>query len=232
MAHRVSATDAELDRFWKEFAALNWERQPLSRQTSPVRLGLADWELLRALRLTADLDDGSGLPRIVVTVDGRAESDDPRPFLPLPDDSGLDAYLARVDTRMRNHEWSVAVSGLDAVDVALRDRAGRLADDVRRHTGSRAVGRVDVGAFIGRYASSHADAPANHAHAGIFGFTLRGKQLLLTWPPERGNQVPLVGVPGALTYIPAGQLHVGRSPDAVAVNVNFAFCPGSEQAAA
>jgi hypothetical protein len=83
-------------------------------------------------------------------------------------------------------------------------------------------------------------------HAGNFGFTLRGRKSLLTWPPELAGQVPqhtadyasardladvLVGVPGALTYFPSEQLHVGESPDAVAVNVNIAFFTRSDPAA-
>ncbi|MGX1562687.1 hypothetical protein [Streptomyces sp. NPDC055506] len=83
-------------------------------------------------------------------------------------------------------------------------------------------------------------------HAGNFGFTLRGRKILLTWPPERAGQVPqhtadyaaardsadvLVGVPGALTYFPSEQRHVGESPDAVAVNVNIAFFTKSDPSA-
>ncbi|WP_329112932.1 hypothetical protein [Streptomyces sp. NBC_01465] len=247
MPHPVSVAGAELDRFWKEFASHNWERQPLSLRSSPVRLGVADWELLRALRLAADPANrpkGLSLPIVVVTVDGRTQPIDTGAFLPLPDDSDLDAYLARVDRRMRNHEWSVAVSGLHAVDAALWDRAKRLADDVHRYTGSRVAGRVDIDTFIGRYTSTNVGVHVDHA--GNFGFTLRGEKLLLTWPPERGDQVPqhtsdyasardhadvLVGVPGALTYFPSEQLHVGESPDAVAVNVNIAFFTRSDPAA-
>ncbi|MGW2651720.1 hypothetical protein ACWC2T_44365 [Streptomyces sp. NPDC001393] len=247
MPHPAPATDARLDRFWKDFASRHWERAPLTLPSSPVQLGLTDEQLVRALKLAADPANrvkGSGLPRVVVTVDGRTQPIDTRPFLPLPHDHDLDAYLARVDARMREHEWSVAVSGLHAVDAALWDRAKKLADDVHRYTGSRVAGRVDIDTFIGRYTSTNVGVHVDHA--GNFGFTLRGRKLLLTWPPELADRVPqhtadyaaarhladeLVGVPGALTYFPSEQLHVGEAPDAVAVNVNIAFFTRSDPAA-
>ncbi|MFF3373665.1 hypothetical protein ACFYXF_12050 [Streptomyces sp. NPDC002680] len=238
---------AETDRFWKEFASRHWEQQPLSLPAAPVRLDVGAEELLRALVRAADKANrprGSGLPRVVVTVDGRTQPIDTRPFLPLPEDRSLDDYTARVDERMRDHEWSVAVSGLHAVDAPLWDRAKRLSDDVYRYTGTRVAGRVDIDTFIGRYTSTNVGVHVDHA--GNFGFTLRGRKTLLTWPPERAGQVPqhtadyasardladvLVGVPGALTYFPSEQLHVGESPDAVAVNVNIAFFTKSDPAA-
>ncbi|NGO74501.1 hypothetical protein G6045_02205 [Streptomyces sp. YC504] len=247
MSHQVSATEAELDGFWKEFASRTWERQPLSLTSSPVQLELGDEELMRALTTAADpaaRPKGSGLPRILVSVDGRTQPIDTRPFLPLPEDRTLDGYLARVDRRMRDHDWSVAVSGLHAVDAELWDRAKRLADDVYRYTGSPLAGRVDIDTFIGRYASTNVGVHVDHA--GNFGFTLRGRKTLLTWPPERAEQVPqhtadygaareladvLVGVPGALTYFPPEQLHVGEAPDGVAVSVNIAFFTRSDPAA-
>jgi hypothetical protein len=238
---------AEADRFWKEFASRHWEQQPLSLPAAPVQLDIGDDELLRALVLAADKGNrpkGSGLPKVVVTVDGRTQPIDTRSFLPLPEDRSLDDYTARVDERMRDHEWSVAVSGLHAVDAPLWDRAKRLSDDVYRYTGTRVAGRVDMDTFIGRYTSTNVGVHVDHA--GNFGFTLRGRKSLLTWPPERAGQVPqhtadyasardladvLVGVPGALTYFPSEQLHVGESPDAVAVNVNIAFFTKSDPAA-
>ncbi|MET9374559.1 hypothetical protein ABZX98_10470 [Streptomyces sp. NPDC002992] len=239
-------TGAEKDRFWKEFASRHWERRPLSLPAAPVQLDIADEELMRALVLAADKSNrpkGSGLPRVVVTVDGRTQPIDTRPFLPLPEDRSLDEYTARVDERMRAHEWSVAVSGLHAVDAPLWDRAKRLSDDVYRYTGTRVAGRVDIDTFIGRYTSTNVGVHVDHA--GNFGFTLRGRKVLLTWPPERAGEVPqhtadyasardladvLVGEPGALTYFPSEQLHVGESPDAVAVNVNIAFFTRSDPA--
>ncbi|WP_208903986.1 hypothetical protein [Streptomyces incarnatus] len=247
MPHPAPATNAPLERFWKDFASRHWERAPLTLPSSPIQLGLTDEQLVRALTLAADPANrvkGSGLPRIVVTVDGRTQPIDTRPFLPLPHDHDLDAYLARVDARMREHEWSVAVSGLHAVDAALWDRAKKLADDVHRYTGSRVAGRVDIDTFIGRYTSTNVGVHVDHA--GNFGFTLRGRKLLLTWPPKLADLVPqhtadyaaarhladeLVGVPGALTYFPSEQLHVGEAPDAVAVNVNIAFFTRSDPAA-
>ncbi|MFJ8828183.1 hypothetical protein ACIREE_41510 [Streptomyces sp. NPDC102467] len=238
---------AETDRFWKEFASRHWEQQPLSLPAAPVQLDIGDEDLLRALVRAADgagRPKGSGLPKVVVTVDGRTQPIDTRPFLPLPEDRCLDDYTARVDKRMREHEWSVAVSGLHAVDALMWDRAKRLSDDVYRYTGTRVAGRVDMDTFIGRYASTNVGVHVDHA--GNFGFTLRGRKILLTWPPERAGDVPqhtsdyasardlahvLVGVPGALTYFPSEQLHVGESPDAVAVNVNIAFFTRSDPAA-
>lgn len=247
MPQPVSAASAETDRFWKEFASRHWERQPLSLPAAPVQLDIGDEELLRALVLATDKANrprGSGLPKVVVTVDGRTQPIDTRPFLPLPEDRSLDDYISRVDERMRDREWSVAVSGLHAVDASLWDRAKRLSDDVYRYTGTRVAGRVDIDTFIGRYTSTNVGVHVDHA--GNFGFTLRGRKTLLTWPPERAGQVPqhtadyasardladvLVGVPGALTYFPSEQLHVGESPDAVAVNVNIAFFTKSDPAA-
>ncbi|MFH9062989.1 hypothetical protein ACH4GM_17470 [Streptomyces coeruleorubidus] len=246
MPHPVSVAGAETDRFWKEFASRHWERRPLSLPAAPVQLDIGDEELLRALVLAADKANrpkGSGLPKVVVTVDGRTQPIDTRPFLPLPGDVSLDDYTARVDEMMRDHEWSVAVSGLHAVDAPLWDRAKRLSDDVYRYTGTRVAGRVDIDTFIGRYTSTNVGVHVDHA--GNFGFTLRGRKSLLTWPPELAGQVPqhtadyasareladvLVGVPGALTYFPSEQLHVGESPDAVAVNVNIAFFTKSDPA--
>ncbi|MEU8976657.1 hypothetical protein AB0D11_47295 [Streptomyces monashensis] len=191
MPHPAPATDARLDRFWKDFASRHWERAPLTLPSSPIQLGLTDAQLVRALTLAADPANrvkGSGLPRVVVTVDGRTQPIDTRPFLPLPHDHDLDAYLARVDARMHEHEWSVAVSGLHAGDAALWDRAKKLADDVHRYTGSRVAGRVDIDTFIGRYTSTNVGVHVDHA--GNFGFTLRGRKLLLTWPPEPADRVP------------------------------------------
>ncbi|GAA4320369.1 hypothetical protein GCM10023086_44670 [Streptomyces venetus] len=247
MPHPATLAGAETDGFWREFASRHWEKQPLSLPAAPVQLDIGDDELLRALVLAADKANrpkGSGLPRVVVTVDGRTQPIDTRPFLPLPEDRSLDDYTARVDERMRDHEWSVAVSGLHAVHAPLWDRAKRLSDDVYRYTGTRVAGRVDIDTFIGRYTSTNVGVHVDHA--GNFGFTLRGRKLLLTWPPAYAGQVPqhtsdyasardlaevLVGVPGALTYFPSEQLHVGESPDAVAVNVNIAFFTRSDPAA-
>ncbi|MEU6378568.1 hypothetical protein [Streptomyces sp. NPDC046909] len=247
MSHPVSPPEAETERFWKEFAAGHWEQRPLSLPDAPLRLDVDGAELLRALALAADKNNrpkGSALPRVVVTVDGRTQPIDTRPFLPLPGDDTLDAYTARVDELMRDHEWAVAVSGLHAVDAPLWDRAKRLSDDVYRATGTRVAGRVDIDTFIGRYTSTNVGVHVDHA--GNFGFTLRGRKVLLTWPPEQAERVPqhtadyasardfadvLVGEPGALTYFPSEQLHVGESPDAVAVNVNIAFFTRSDPAA-
>ncbi|MEU7019900.1 hypothetical protein ABZ990_04485 [Streptomyces sp. NPDC046203] len=247
MSHPLPAAGSEEDRFWEEFASRNWERAPLSLPSSPVRLGIDDKELLRALVLAADPGNrpaGSALPRVVVTVDGRTQPVDTRVFLPLPEDGCLDDYLARVDALMSEHEWSVAVSGLHAVSAPLWDRAKRMSDDVLRATGTRVAGRVDIDTFIGRYTSTNVGVHVDHA--GNFGFTLRGRKTLLTWAPELSEKVPqhtadyasareladvLTGVPGALTYFPSRQLHVGEAPDAVAVNVNIAFFTRSDPAA-
>jgi hypothetical protein len=238
---------SETDRFWKEFASRHWEQEPLSLPSSPVQLGIGDEELLRALVLAADTNNrpkGSGLPKVVVTVDGRTQPIDTRTFLPLPEDGSLDDYLARVDRSMRNHEWSIAVSGLHAVSAPLWDRAKQMSDDVFRFTGTRVAGRVDIDTFIGRYTSTNVGVHVDHA--GNFGFTLRGRKTLLTWAPDHAEQVPqhtadyasareladvLVGVPGALTYFPSEQLHVGESPETVTVNVNIAFFTRSDPAA-
>ncbi|MES9525398.1 hypothetical protein [Streptomyces capoamus] len=247
MSHPHPAAGSETDRFWKEFASRHWEQEPLSLPSSPVQLGIGDEDLLRALVLTADPGNrpgGSGLPKVVVTVDGRTQPIDTQVFLPLPQDGSLDDYLVRVDRHMRDHEWSVAVSGLHAVSAPLWDRAKRMSDDVFRCTGTRVAGRVDIDTFIGRYTSTNVGVHVDHA--GNFGFTLRGRKTLLTWAPEHAEQVPqhtadyasareladvLVGEPGALTYFPSRQLHVGESPDAVAVNVNIAFFTRSDPAA-
>ncbi|MCT7354337.1 hypothetical protein N4P33_19585 [Streptomyces sp. 15-116A] len=248
MPQPVSVAPSETERFWQEFAARHWEQRPLSLPAAPVQLDVEEEELLNALSQAADRGNrsaaGSGLPRVVVTVDGRTQPIDTRPFLPLPQDDYLDDYLARVDERMREHEWSVAVSGLHAVSAPLWDRAKRLSDDVYRCTGTRVAGRVDMDTFIGRYTSTNVGVHTDHA--GNFGFTVRGRKTLLTWPPECAEQVPqhtadyasargladvLVGVPGALTYFPSRQLHVGESPDAVAVNVNIAFFTRNDPAA-
>ncbi|MGW0424005.1 hypothetical protein [Streptomyces sp. NPDC003015] len=238
---------SETDRFWKEFASRHWEQEPLSLPASPVQLGIGDEELLRALVLAADTNNrpkGSGLPKVVVTVDGRTQPIDTRAFLPLPEDDSLDNYLARVDRYMRDHEWSIAVSGLHAVSAPLWDRAKQMSDDVFRFTGTRVAGRVDIDTFIGRYTSTNVGVHVDHA--GNFGFTLRGRKTLLTWAPDHAEQVPqhtadyasareladvLVGVPGALTYFPSEQLHVGESPETVTVNVNIAFFTRSDPAA-
>ncbi|MFF0017429.1 hypothetical protein [Streptomyces sp. NPDC005374] len=238
---------SETDRFWKEFASRHWEQEPLSLPSSPVQLGIGDEELLRALVLAAGTNNrprGSGLPKVVVTVDGRTQPIDTQVFLPSPEDGSLDDYLARVDLHMRDHEWSVAVSGLHAVSAPLWDRAKQMSDDVFRFTGTRVAGRVDMDTFIGRYTSTNVGVHVDHA--GNFGFTLRGRKTLLTWAPEHSEQVPqhtadytsargladvLVGVPGALTYFPSEQLHVGESPDTVAVNVNIAFFTRNDPAA-
>lgn len=227
------------ESFWKEFAARYWKQRPLSLPDSPVALEIPEDELLRAVTLAADKSNrpkGSDLPTVVVSVDKRTQPTDTRDFLPLPDDTSLDAYLARVDHAWRDHDWSVAVSGLHAVSAPLWDRAKRLADDLYKHTGSSVAARVDVDTFVGRYASTNVGVHVDHADN--FGFTLRGRKELLTWPPSRAEHVPqhtahyaaargsadvLLGVPGALTYFPSPQLHVGESPDAVSVNVNIAF---------
>ncbi|MFG2112857.1 hypothetical protein ACGFRB_09490 [Streptomyces sp. NPDC048718] len=247
MSHPLPAAGSEEDRFWEEFASRNWERAPLSLPSSPVRLGIDDKELLRALVLAADPGNrpaGSALPRVVVTVDGRTQPVDTQAFLPLPEDGCLDDYLARVDALVSEHEWSVAVSGLHAVSAPLWDRAKRMSDDVLRATGTRVAGRVDIDTFIGRYTSTNVGVHVDHA--GNFGFTLRGRKTLLTWAPELSEKVPqhtadyasareladvLTGVPGALTYFPSRQLHVGEAPDEVAVNVNIAFFTRSDPAA-
>ncbi|MEU4887844.1 MULTISPECIES: hypothetical protein [Streptomyces] len=241
------ATDDEPVAFWKEFADRHWERRPLCLPESPIQLMIGEAELLRALVRAADGTDRhrkAGMPRIVVTVDGRTQPIDVRPFLPSSADGSLDEYLTRVDEAARGHDWSVAVSGLHAVSAPMWDRAKRLSDDVHRYTGSRVAGRVDMDTFIGRYAATNVGVHVDHA--GNFGFTVRGRKTLLTWPPDLAAQVPqhtadyaparhlsapLVGTPGALTYFPSPYLHVGESPDVVSVNVNIAFFTRDDPAA-
>ncbi|GGN90293.1 hypothetical protein GCM10010112_75560 [Actinoplanes lobatus] len=245
MTSAPATAPADLASFWTAFAADHWERRPLSQETSALRLGLTEDQLFSALLRTAEQvrtgRTSGGLPRFVANIDGRMQPVDTLDFLPRDGERTLDEYLSRLDGRWRDHDWNVAVSGLHAVSAPLWDRAKALADDVYEHTGSRPAGRVDIDTFIGRYASTNVGVHVDHA--GNFGFTLRGRKTLLTWPAEAAGQVPqktldysaardsaevLVGVPGGLTYFPSPQLHVGESPDDVSVNVNIAFFTRSD----
>ncbi|CAL9617533.1 hypothetical protein SUDANB6_05785 [Streptomyces sp. enrichment culture] len=103
MPHPVDVAGAETDGSRAEFASCRREKKPLSLLDAPVRLGVADDELLRALVPAAgraNRPKGSGLPKAVVTVDGRTQPIDTRSFLPPPEARSLDEYTARVGERM------------------------------------------------------------------------------------------------------------------------------------
>ncbi|GGP93634.1 JmjC domain-containing protein [Streptomyces roseolilacinus] len=211
---------------WRTFTERYWDRRPvLFRSVAPAPFEAAD-VFRAAVRAGGSAHPGGRMPPNVQLTVGRVQRDAPDGLLPAAGDGSLDAYDARLASRLGGRRYALVVNGFHAFDTALWHRERAFFAGLWESVGLPLTGAITT-LFHGTY--EHSPVGVHKDRFATFVFGLRGRKRMRFWPRRPWEEPVSTKVdyarhtaasftaevgPGDLLYWPADYYHVGEGAGA------------------